>query len=148
MSELAENREFDFSRFSNTYEHTLDAKNRLFIPAKVRETVGTSFYLFHPLREKCLYIYSSERWEEVARQIISKNDRNYERVMFGNVVPVETDKQGRITIRADFCKKIGLKKSVTIAGTGKRLEIWDTDTRNAELERQSEMIEMYSDVEF
>ena len=68
--------------------------------------------------------------------------------MFGNVVPVETDKQGRITIRADFCKKIGLKKSVTIAGTGKRLEIWDTDTRNAELERQSEMIEMYSDVEF
>ena len=88
MSEFAEKQEFDFSRFSNTYEHTLDAKNRLFIPAKVRETVGTSFYLFHPLREKCLYIYSPERWEEVARQI------------------------------------------------------------NAELERQSEMIEMYSDVQF
>lgn len=148
MSETAEVLNLESAMFSSTYEHTLDAKNRLFIPVKIREAVGDAFYLFAPPREKCLYIYSPERWEEVARAVLSKNDRNYERLIFGSVIPVETDKQGRVTIRADFCKKVGLKKSVTIAGTGQRLELWDTDTRNKELERLQESADLYADIRF
>ncbi len=148
MCETADVPVINSSLFSSTYEHTLDAKNRLFIPVKIREVVGDTFYLFLPPREKCLYIYSPERWEEVAKAVLSKNDRNYERLIFGNIIPVETDKQGRVTIRADFCKKVGLKKSVTIAGTGQRLEIWDTDTRNEELARLAESAELYSDIRF
>lgn len=134
--------------FQGNAEYTLDAKNRLFIPVKIREQVGDSFILFLPPREKCLYIYSEARWEEVAREVLAKNDRGYERLIFGNAVTVETDKQGRITIRADFCKRIGLKKSVTIAGTGERLEIWDTATRNEELARLAESADTYSDIRF
>lgn len=134
--------------FQGNADYTLDAKNRLFIPAKIRETIGESFILFFPPREKCLYIYSEARWEEVARDVLSKNDRNYERLIFGNAIAVEADKQGRITIRADFCKKIGLKKSVTIAGTGERLEIWDTAIRAAELNRLTESADTYSDIRF
>ena len=80
--------------------------------------------------------------------MLAKNDRGYERLIFGNAVTAETDKQGRITIRADFCKRIGLKKSVTIAGTGERLEIWDTATRNEELARLAESADTYSDIRF
>ena len=134
--------------FQGNAEYTLDAKNRLFIPVKIREQVGDSFILFLPTREKCLYIYREARWEEVAREVLAKNDRGYERLIFGNAVTAETDKQGRITIRADFCKRIGLKKSVTIAGTGERLEIWDTATRNEELARLAESADTYSDIRF
>ncbi len=88
MSETAELLTLESAMFSSTYEHTLDAKNRLFIPVKIREAVGDAFYLFAPPREKCLYIYSPERWEEVARAVLSKNDRNYERLIFGSVIPV------------------------------------------------------------
>lgn len=148
MSETTEILGLDSILFSNTYEHTLDAKNRLFIPVKIREAVGDTFYLFAPPREKCLYIYSPDRWLEVAKEVLSKNDRDFERLIFGSVTPIETDKQGRITIRADFCKKAGLKKSVTIAGTGQRLELWDTDTRNKELERLQESADLHSDIRF
>ena len=134
--------------FQGNAEYTLDAKNRLFIPVKIREQVGDSFILFLKKKKKCLYIYSEARWEEVAREVLAKNDRGYERLIFGNAVTAETDKQGRITIRADFCKRIGLKKSVTIAGTGERLEIWDTATRNEELARLAESADTYSDIRF
>ncbi len=104
MSETAELLTLESAMFSSTYEHTLDAKNRLFIPVKIREAVGDAFYLFAPPREKCLYIYSPERWEEVARAVLSKNDRNY--------------------------------------------ELWDTDTRNKELERLQESADLYADIRF
>ena len=108
--------------FQGNAEYTLDAKNRLFIPVKIREQVGDSFILFLPPREKCLYIYSEARWEEVAREVLAKNDRGYERLIFGN--------------------------AVTIAGTGERLEIWDTATRNEELARLAESADTYSDIRF
>ncbi|MCD7774580.1 MAG: division/cell wall cluster transcriptional repressor MraZ [Clostridiales bacterium] len=119
--------------YSGVYYHNLDAKNRIFIPAKFRESLGETFYLFKST-EKCLYIYDEENWQHTIDTIINESateeGRNRQRKIFKRVASVEMDKQGRITINADFVSHALLTKDVVIAGMGRRIEIWDLDEWN------------------
>ena len=55
--------------FSGEFKHSLDTKNRLFIPAKHREELGESFMVAKSIRENCLKVYSMAEWEEYISQI-------------------------------------------------------------------------------
>ena len=128
--------------FWGNYPHTLDSKNRLFIPAKFREGLGESFVLYAPKNDHCLYAYNVADWENICAEVIESGNLNMQRYA------VEPDKQGRITIKADFCKRVGLKKEITVAGVGKRVEIWDTQKRAEAMARAEALAESYPDIHF
>lgn len=134
--------------FYGNHKHTLDAKNRLFIPAKFREGLGDSFILYSPKDQDCLYIYNEKNWEEISEEVIAIGDVDMQRYIFDDALSVEPDKQGRITIKADFCKRVGLKKEVIVAGVGKRVEIWDAEKREAAMERAAARRDTFPKIHF
>lgn len=116
--------------FSGVFYHSLDPKNRVFIPANFREALGENFYIFKST-EKCLYLYDAERWQELIGNLENDSDnplsRKKQRLLFKRVANLSMDKQGRITIGSDFIEHAGLKKDVVVFGVGSRIEIWDLD---------------------
>lgn len=114
--------------FLGIYKHNLDAKNRVFIPAKYREALQGGFVVCKA-PDHCLYVYSQEEWEPVAAQVKSlpgtEAYRRYKRDFFKNADMVELDSQGRFTIKAELSAYAGLTKEVVIAGAGNKFEIWD-----------------------
>lgn len=123
--------------FLGEFKHNLDAKNRLFIPAKYREKLGQSFVVCKA-PEKCLFVYSDEEWEKLSEEIYSlppsPETRQLQREIFRNASVVEPDKQGRITINAKLVEYAGLKQETIIVGSGKRIEIWNSEEWNKNLE--------------
>lgn len=121
--------------FLGLYKHSLDAKNRIFIPSKYREYLGGPFVVCKA-PDKCIYIYSLEEWEKVAAQVKalsgSENNRRFKRGFFESADMVEMDKQGRITLRAELIEYAGLKKDVVISGSGNKFEVWDVDEYEAD----------------
>lgn len=134
--------------FWGNYQHTLDAKNRLFIPAKFREGLGDSFVLYSPKNDNCLYAYNVAEWESICAEVIESGNLDMQRYIFDDAISVEPDKQGRITIKADFCKRVGLKKEIVVAGVGKRVEIWDAQKREAAMQRAVARADTYPEIHF
>lgn len=129
--------------FNDTFNHTLDAKKRLFIPAKLREELGDSFLLYCPFDDECVYAYSEKGFAHISQQVQDTRDRNYQRLFYSRVTRAETDKQGRITLKTEFCEFAGLKKDVTIAGVGRRVEIWDSARRKKAIEHAEAISSTY-----
>jgi MraZ protein len=117
--------------FLGEYQHSLDPKNRVFIPAKFREALGETFVICKS-PDHCLFIYSDEEWERLSEEIYAlppgKNSRQIQREIFRNADTVTPDKQGRVTVNAALCSYAGLDKDVAIVGAGKRIELWDAAT--------------------
>ena len=111
------------------YQHNIDAKSRVIVPAKFREDLGKHFYVTKGL-DGCLFVLSAQGWEQLQKKIaampISKS-RSLQRFFFAGAAEVEPDKQGRILIPEKLREHAGLKKDVTIIGTSVRAEIWDTE---------------------
>ena len=116
--------------FLGTYNHSLDAKNRLFIPAKYRDYLEGGFVICKA-PDKCLYIYSQQEWEKVADQVKSlpgtEAYRRYKRDFFKNADMAELDKQGRFTVKAELIEYAVFSKDVVILGSGNKFEIWDAE---------------------
>ena len=74
--------------------------------------------------------------------------RSLQRFFFSGAAEMEPDKQGRITIKADFCKRVGLKKDIVVAGVGKRVEIWDAQKREAAMQRAVARADTYPEIHF
>ncbi len=119
--------------FMGTFTHNLDQKNRLAVPTKLRNNLGSEFVVCKPLTKdiRCLYLYSLDGMQALAERIKEKASgetlTKVQRRLFLNSDRVEADAQGRFTIRADFCEFAGLTKSVTVFGAGERIEIWDSE---------------------
>ena len=133
--------------FQGDFKHTIDSKNRIFIPARFREAHGASFIVY-PAPDGCLFIFTNEKWESIANQIKGQSatieDRKRQRRAFYGVLTVEPDKQGRITLSLILVDHAGLKKDVMIFGMTDRIEIWDLDRWNNEAMASSE--EMTDDI--
>lgn len=111
------------------YSHTIDAKGRMFIPAKLRDELGTVFYVTIGMDE-CLSMYSIDSWQVFTEKFnelpYSKSRRM--RPIFANAARCELDGQGRILIPAKLRGYANLKKEVTVIGVSNRAEIWNADT--------------------
>lgn len=112
------------------YEHTIDTKGRLAMPAKLREALGNKFIITKGL-DGCLFVYDMEQWQLLEAKLASlpmsrKTARDFTRFLFGGACESECDKQGRILIPANLRQHAGLEKNVTVVGVGARAEIWDT----------------------
>lgn len=122
---------------TGTYEHSIDAKGRLFIPAKLREELGVTFYLAMGVDE-CLAIYPQETWNRFTEKFASlpMSQSAAMRPLFANASKCELDSQGRIVIPQKLRKYANLDKETVIIGVNDRAEIWSAETWNAREEEE------------
>ena len=109
------------------YRHNTDAKGRVIVPAKFRESLGDCFYVTKGL-DGCLFVFPPCEWERLQQKIgsmpVSKT-RGLQRFFFSGAAEVQPDKQGRILIPQVLRDYAGLKKDVAFIGASSRAEIWD-----------------------
>ena len=113
------------------YEHTIDNKKRLALPAKFRGELGDKVIITKGI-ESCLVVYTEKEFkimsEKLSNLTISQSEaRSFTRIMLAGAMEVGLDKLGRVLI-PDYLKKYaGLKKDVVICGLSNRVEIWDSE---------------------
>ena len=115
--------------FIGEYNHNLDDKGRLAIPAKFRLILKKGAVVTKGL-DNCLFLYSKEQFEKIAKKfaalpISQAKARAFSRHMLAGAMDVDFDNQGRITLPEYLRKFSALKKGVIIAGLYNHLEIWD-----------------------
>ena len=113
------------------YEHTIDAKGRLSMPAKLRRDMGEAFIVTKGL-DGCLFAFSQDEWKNFetklkALPLSDKNARNFVRFFLAGATECEIDKQGRFLIPGNLREAAKLEKEAVIIGVGTRLEIWNKD---------------------
>lgn len=120
--------------YLGTFNYTLDAKGRLFIPARFRENIGDEFVLFKS-PDRCISIYDNANFEKLVEQVQRDSNtsegRERQRTFFSAALTVTQDKQGRFTMPQDFIDFAGLGSEVSIVGEANRLEIWNRQTHEA-----------------
>ena len=114
------------------YQHTLDSKGRLSIPARLREDLGNVFYVTLSM-DKCLSAYSSESWEIFSEKVNAMPyvKQRKMRPLFAYAAKCELDAQGRILIPQNLRDFAGLTKNVTVVGSNNHAEFWDSDSWEA-----------------
>ena len=120
--------------FIGEYEHSVDAKGRLIMPAKLREDIGDKFVVTKGL-DGCLFAYSQTEWlnfEEILKTLplTNKNARDFVRFFLAGATECEIDKQGRFLISGNLRNYAALEKEVVIVGVHNRIEIWNKDKWN------------------
>ena len=120
--------------FIGEYEHSVDAKGRVIMPAKLREDIGEKFILTKGL-DGCLFAYSQKEWlnfEEKLKTLplTNKNARDFVRFFLSGAIECEIDKQGRFLIPNNLRTYSKLDKEIVIIGVGTRIEIWNRDVWN------------------
>ena len=111
------------------FQHNLDSKGRLFIPARLKEELGSVFYVTLS-SEKCLHAYSSEAWAAFSEKVNAMPyiKQQKMRPLFAFAARCELDTQGRILIPQNLRDYAGLSKNVTVVGSNNHAEFWDSDT--------------------
>lgn len=114
--------------FTGEYQHTIDEKGRLIMPAKFREALGDVFIITKGL-DGCLFVYTSEEWKTLEDKLkklpfTNKDARAFARFFFSGAVECETDKQGRALVSANLREYAGINRDVVVIGVGTRIEIW------------------------
>ncbi len=120
--------------FIGEYNHSLDTKGRLAIPAKFRSMLKKGAVVTRGL-DNCLFLYSKSEWEKIAQKlaqlpISQAKARAFSRLMLAGAMDVEFDSQGRIMLPEYLRKFAGLNKKTIVAGLYDRLEIWDEEAWN------------------
>ncbi len=118
--------------FMGEFQHSIDEKGRIIIPAKFRELLGTSFIVTRGL-DHCLFVYPMEEWSLLEQKLKSlplmKADaRAFSRFFFSGATEVEWDKQGRINLPGNLRQYAKLEKECVIIGVSNRVEIWSKET--------------------
>ena len=114
--------------FTGEYNHTIDPKGRLIVPAKFREELGETFMITNG-NDGCLNIYPQKAWEAFLEklQLLTNTEkkRKIVRSFVSKANSVELDKQGRILIPTALRGYAGLEKDVVLAGAIDKIEVWD-----------------------
>ena len=117
--------------FMGEYNHTIDAKGRLIVPAKFREILGDNFIVTKGL-DGCLFVYPNDEWTRFEEKLKSlpltnKNARQFTRFFLVGAAACEVDKQGRILLPQVLREFASLEKDVVLVGVASRIEIWSRE---------------------
>ena len=116
------------------FRPTLDQKNRIFVPSKLREELGETFMMVRDIREKCLKMYSLDGWAEYIAPIKAQPRAIAEkamRVLHSSAAQVTPDSQGRVLIPAKLVEFAELEKNIVVIGCYDYAEIWAEDKSDA-----------------
>lgn len=116
--------------FMGEYNHTIDAKGRIIIPSKFRESLGDTFVVTLGL-DGCLFVYPNSEWESFLTKLSSlpgsKEARQLQRYFLAGATECEIDKQGRILIPTKLRASASLDKDVVFVGVLSKIEIWSKE---------------------
>jgi MraZ protein len=118
--------------FRGTYDHTLDAKNRLTVPARYRSTLAEGVVMAMPLDLKpCVGLWRPEEYARYTQRALaelpplSPQLSELERFFYGSSQDAELDAAGRIMLPGFLAEHANLSREVVVVGAGERLELWD-----------------------
>jgi MraZ protein len=116
--------------FRGQYEHSIDDKGRLSIPAKLREALKQEKKLVLTSSDGYLTAYPLKTWRELEARIRSnptfkRDRRDFLRVVYSSAEDVEIDPQGRILLSQGLRQRAGITREVVIIGVMDEVEIWD-----------------------
>jgi MraZ protein len=123
--------------FRGTFDHTLDAKNRLTVPARYRATLAEGVVMAMPVDlEPCVGVWRPQEYERYTERALaqlpplSPRLAELERFFYGSSQDAELDAAGRIMLPGFLLEHAALAKDVVVVGAGDRLELWDRDRWN------------------
>jgi len=127
------------------YQHALDPKGRIFVPAKFREGLGERCVVTRGL-DQCLFLYPHSEWttmeEKLKRLPMTQRDaRAFVRFFFSGAVDVELDKQGRVMLPGNLREYAHLSKEAVVIGVSTRVEIWSKEIWESYMETASQSFE-------
>lgn len=124
------------------YSHTIDAKNRVSIPSKLRKDItGENFVMVRGMA-RCIELYPVDQWNKVIMPRLEKLDPfnpNHARVKreYLSWVTEETlDSQARLLLPQNLLQYAGIQKNVLIIGSLEKIELWNPDTWNEYINQQ------------
>ena len=131
--------------FMGEYNHTIDTKGRMIIPAKIREQLGDLSIVTHGL-DNCLAIYTEAAAKNISTALQSQSSttasvRALKRFVFGSAAELEYDKQGRVLIPVPLREYASLDKQAVIVGAGDHVEIWSREKYDFYDEQVAESME-------
>jgi MraZ protein len=121
------------------YEHALDDKNRLTLPARFRQSFAGGVYVARGI-DACLVVYPPEGWDQLVEGQLkdlspfSREARQMSRYLFAGATETELDKQGRIMLPPPLLEHAKLGREVVVAGVRDHLELWDPAAWRKELD--------------
>lgn len=129
------------SRFRGKYRYTIDEKGRINIPSKFRKCMSPAAndtMVITRGTEGCLTVYPMDKWSEFERKLSAipttqKNIR-YKRLLLDSISDSSLDKQGRIALTPEQIKLAGIKKEVLIIGDIEKMQVWDPERYNSEMD--------------
>lgn len=129
------------------FQHNIDAKGRIIIPAKLREDLGAKFVITRGL-DGCVFGYPLENWEKIQEKLkqlplAKKEARAFTRFFYSAAAEAEIDKQGRINIPSTLVDYANLEKECLVLGVSDRIEIWSRtkwESVSSEIEESFEEI--------
>ena len=127
-------------RLYGEYNHTIDKKKRMFLPAKIRDAIGEKFFMVKSLSARCIALYPEEVWEKFEEKLDALPEIDgisIKRKIFSSMEETSVDSQGRILIPAKLCEYAELEKNVVVIGAGRHAEIWSDVNRAAEVEKEN-----------
>jgi MraZ protein len=132
------------------YDHTLDDKNRLTLPAKFRQALGDGVVVTRGM-DRCLFVFTRDGWDEfVAARLeglnpFSKEARQMSRFMFAGATETELDKQGRIMLPPALIEHASLGREVVVAGVRDHVEIWERAAWREQLKEVEGSVELVAE---
>ena len=121
------------------FEHNLDDKNRVTLPARFRQSFAKGVVVARGI-DKCLAVYPPDGWTRFVDEQLSglnpfsREARQMSRYLFAGASETELDKQGRMSLPAGLLEHAGLERGVVVAGVRDHLELWDPDAWRKELD--------------
>ena len=114
--------------FLGQYQHSLDAKGRLIVPARFRDDLAEGGFVTHGF-DRCLMVMTMDYFEAVYQRINAMNladpsTRELRRLFFSNAYSITPDKVGRINLAPDLRQFAQIETETVVAGQGEYFEIW------------------------
>lgn len=127
------------------YQHTLDTKGRLIVPAKFREDLGAGAVLTRGL-DHCLFLFPMDEWRVLEEKLktlplTKAGARQFVRFLFSGATECELDKQGRLIVPQNLRDYAKIQKDAVVIGVSNRIEIWSKETWEAYVEEAEESYE-------
>ena len=119
--------------FIGTFEHTIDDKSRLTLPARFREALGDGVILARGIDGNAA-VYPRETWKVTVEERMSALDplsteaRQLRRFFFTGAGEADIDGSGRVLVPSWLVKHAGLERDVVVAGNYDHLELWNPTT--------------------
>ena len=134
--------------FRGRFEHTIDPKGRVSIPAKFRELLSEKYddRIIITNFDRCLVAYPYEEWRSVEDRIsslsmVKKEVKAFQRFFISGATECPIDKLGRVLIPPTLRDYARLEKDVVFAGMGKMFELWSRERWTEEIKRAEENFE-------